>query len=78
MRFSGTFVPAEGEAVPRSVQELEGVEMTLAILAEQSAVARVPESLSAIESGETGVDLATVRRDPARRRDRQMTGRPYR
>lgn len=58
----------EAEAVLLSVDDLEGLEMTLEILGDAKSVARISESLSALQRGETGVDLATVRADLARRR----------
>jgi prevent-host-death family protein len=58
----------EPEAVLVSVEDLEGMEMTLEILADEGAVARIGESLAALGRGETGADLATVRQDLARRR----------
>jgi antitoxin YefM len=58
----------EPEAVLVSVDDLEGLEMTLEILGDSEAVARISESLAAIGRGERGVDLATVRADLARRR----------
>lgn len=60
----------EAEAVLISVDDLEGLEMTLEILADTQAVARISESLAALGRGEQGVDLATVRADLARRRVR--------
>jgi antitoxin YefM len=51
-----------------SVDDLEGLEMTLEILGDTEAVARISESLAALGRGEPGVDLATVRQDLARRR----------
>jgi antitoxin YefM len=62
----------EAEAVLLSVEDLEGLEMTLEILGDSDAVARISESLAAFGQGEPGADLATVRRDLARRR---ATGR---
>jgi prevent-host-death family protein len=56
------------EAVLVSVDDLEGLEMTLDILGDSAAVARISESLEALGCGEPGVDLATVRADLARRR----------
>ncbi|WP_300614481.1 hypothetical protein [Trebonia sp.] len=44
------------------------MEMTLEILADADAVARIGESLAALGRGEPGADLATVRQDLARRR----------
>ena len=58
----------EPEAVLVSVDDLEGLEMTLEILGDTEAVARISESLAALGRGEPGVDLATVRQDLARRR----------
>lgn len=58
----------EAEAVLLSVDDLEGMEMTLEILGDPDAVGRISESLAALSRGEPGVDLATVRRDLARRR----------
>jgi len=42
--------------------------MTLEILGDTEAVARISESLAALEGAEPGVDLATVRQDLVRRR----------
>jgi antitoxin YefM len=62
----------EAEAVLLSVDDLEGLEMTLEILGDADAAARISESLAALERGEPGADMATVRQDLARRRS---TGR---
>jgi antitoxin YefM len=56
------------EAVLLSVDDLEGMEMTLEILGETDTVARISESLAALGRGEPGADLETVRQDLARRR----------
>jgi antitoxin YefM len=58
----------EAEAVLLSVDDLEGLEMTLEILGDTDAVARISESLAALGRGEPGADMATVRQDLARRR----------
>lgn len=58
----------EPEAVLLSIDDLEGLEMTLEILSDNEAVARISESLAALERGEEGADLATVRADLVRRR----------
>ena len=58
----------EPEAVLLSVDDLEGLEMTLEILGDTEVVARISESLAALERGEPGTDIATVRQDLARRR----------
>ncbi|MBS9535973.1 type II toxin-antitoxin system Phd/YefM family antitoxin [Mycobacterium sp. M1] len=62
----------EAEAVLLAVDDLEGMEMTLEILGDTDAVARLSESLASLEVGDPGVDLDTVRQDLARRR---VTGR---
>ena len=51
-----------------SVDDLEGLEMTLEILGDSEAVARISESLGVLERGEPGADMAKVRQDLARRR----------
>ena len=58
----------EPEAVLLSLDDLEGLEMTLEILGDGDAAARISESLAALGRGEPGADLATVRADLARRR----------
>ncbi len=58
----------EPEAVLLSVDDLEGLEMTLEILADSKAVARISRSLAELSRGDEGVDLARVRADLARRR----------
>ena len=58
----------EAEAVLLSVENLEGLEMTLEILGDSEAVARITESLAALDRGEPGADLTTVRQELARRR----------
>jgi antitoxin YefM len=62
----------EAEAVLLSVDDLEGLEMTLEILGDADAASRISKSLAALEHGEPGADMATVRQDLARRRS---TGR---
>jgi len=51
------------EAVLLSVNDLEGLEMTLEMLADTDAVARISESLAALGRGEPDADIATVRQD---------------
>ncbi len=51
-----------------SMDDLEGLGMTLEILGDADASARIAESLTALRRGEPGVDLAAVRADLARRR----------
>ncbi len=58
----------EAEAVLLSVDDLGGLEITLEILADSETALRLSESLAALERGEEGVDLATVRADLIRRR----------
>jgi antitoxin YefM len=58
----------EPEAVLLSVDDLEGLEMTVGILADSSVATRISESLAALERGEPGADMAMVRQDLARRR----------
>ncbi len=58
----------EAEAVLLSVDDLEGLEMSLEILGDRASVARIAETLTALDRGEAGVDMATVRADLARRR----------
>ncbi len=58
----------EPEAVLLSVDDLEGLEMTLEILGHAEAAGRISESLAALGRGEAGADLDTVRQDLARRR----------
>lgn len=58
----------QAEAVLLSVEDLEGMELTLEILGDNDAVGRIAESLATLDEGDRGVDLATVRADLARRR----------
>ncbi len=58
----------EAEAVLVSVDDLEGLEMTLEILGDGEAASRISESLAALGRGDSGVDVDQVRRDLARRR----------
>ncbi len=62
----------EAEVVMLSVDDLEGLEMTLELLSDSATTTRISESLAAIEGGADGVDVETVRADLARRR---LTGR---
>ena len=57
----------EPEAVLLSV-DLEGLEMTLEILGDAEAVARISDSLAGLERREPGADMPTVRRNLIRRR----------
>lgn len=58
----------EPEAVLLSVEDLEGLEMTLEILGNRDAVARITESLAALRRSEPGADMAAVCQDLARPR----------
>ena len=58
----------EAEAVLLSVDDLDGLEMTLESLGDSGSVARISDSLAALGRGEPGADLATFRQDLARRR----------
>jgi prevent-host-death family protein len=58
----------EPEAVLLSVEDLEGLEITLEVLGDSEAVRRISDSLAAVDAGDRGVDLDTVRADLARRR----------
>jgi len=57
----------EPEAVLLSVDDLDGLEMTLEILGDADAVAHILESLAALGRGEPGADIAMVRQDLAHR-----------
>lgn len=56
------------EVVLMSVEDLDGLEMTLEILADSDTVARISESLAELEEGADGADLETMRRELTRRR----------
>jgi antitoxin YefM len=58
----------EAEAVLLSVDDLEGLEMTLEILGDGEAMKRISDSLVTLSRGDPGVDLDRVRQDLARRR----------
>jgi antitoxin YefM len=58
----------EPEVVLLSVDDLEGLEMTLEILGDTDAVARISESLVALGRGEPGAGIATVQQDFTHRR----------
>ena len=58
----------EPEAVFLSVDDLESLEMTVEMLADTDAVARISESLAALGRGEPGADIATIRQVLTHRR----------
>lgn len=62
----------EPEAVLLSVDDLEGLELTLEVLGDAEAVGEIAAGLASLQAGEPRVDLATIRADLARRR---TTGR---
>jgi len=53
------------EAVLLSVDDLEGLETTLEVLADATSMSAIAESLAAIGRGERGVPPAQLRRPPA-------------
>jgi prevent-host-death family protein len=55
------------EAVLLSVDELEGLEITVEILGDKDAVVRMSESMTALDRGEPGADASTVREDLRKR-----------
>ena len=57
----------QAEAVLLSVDDLEGLGMTLEILGDTTSTVRISESPAALGRGEPGTGLAAVREDLARR-----------
>ncbi|MGH3941904.1 MAG: type II toxin-antitoxin system Phd/YefM family antitoxin [Pseudonocardiaceae bacterium] len=58
----------EAQFVLISIDDLEGLEITLDVLTDQAAVGRIAESLASLRSGDRGVTLAELRTDSASRR----------
>ncbi len=58
----------EAQFVLLSVDDLEGLEITVEVLADEVAVGRIAESLRSLESGDPGSTVAELRADLARRR----------
>lgn len=58
----------EAQFVLISVDDLEGLDITLEVLSDERAVGRIAESLASLESGDPGVTVAELRTDLARRR----------
>jgi prevent-host-death family protein len=58
----------EAQFVLVSADDLEGLEITLEVLSDEEAVGRITESLTSLESGDSGVTVAELRSDLARRR----------
>lgn len=58
----------EAQFVLVSIDDLEGLEITLEVLSDEAAVGRIAESLGTLESGDPGATVAELRADLARRR----------
>ncbi|MDQ3152412.1 MAG: type II toxin-antitoxin system Phd/YefM family antitoxin [Actinomycetota bacterium] len=58
----------EEQFVLVSIDDLEGLEITLEALSDEGTVARIAESLASLESGDRGATVAELRTDLARRR----------
>lgn len=58
----------EAQFMLLSVDDLEGLEITLEVLGDEAAAARIADSLRALEAGEPGATLDEARADLARRR----------
>jgi prevent-host-death family protein len=58
----------EAEAVLLSVDDLEGLEMTLELVADSESVRTVTESLASLAAGDEDAGLDEIRADLARRR----------
>jgi antitoxin YefM len=58
----------EAQFVLVSVDDLEGLEITLEVLSDEGAVERIAESLASLEAGDPGATVAELRADLARRR----------
>lgn len=56
------------EAVLLSVDDLEGLELTLEVLADQASVTTIAESLADLAAGEAGIPLKQVRAEMQPRR----------
>jgi antitoxin YefM len=58
----------EAQFVLVSVDDLDGLEITLELLSDAGSVERIAESLASLESGDPGATVAELRADLARRR----------
>ncbi len=58
----------EAQFVLVSVDDLEGLEITLEVLSDEGAVERIADSLASLESGDSGATVAELRTDLAYRR----------
>lgn len=58
----------EAQFVLVSIDDLEGLEITLDVLSDEGAIGRIAESLASLNSGDPGATVAELRTDLARRR----------
>ncbi|MGH3719314.1 MAG: type II toxin-antitoxin system Phd/YefM family antitoxin [Pseudonocardiaceae bacterium] len=58
----------EAQFVLVSIDDLEGLEITLEVLSDEGAIGRIAESLASLDSGDPGATVAELRTDLARRR----------
>lgn len=58
----------EAQFMLLSVDDLEGLEITVEVLADESGVARIGESLRSLAAGDAGATIDDLRTDLARRR----------
>ncbi|MGH3765414.1 MAG: type II toxin-antitoxin system Phd/YefM family antitoxin [Pseudonocardiaceae bacterium] len=58
----------EAQFVLVSIDDLEGLEITLEVLSDEGSIARIAESLTSLDSGDPGATVAELRTDLARRR----------
>lgn len=58
----------EAQFVLVSIDDLEGLEITLEVLSDEAAVGRIADSLASLDAGDPGVTVAQLRADLARRR----------
>ena len=56
------------EAVLLSVDDLEGLELTLEILGDQQSVAAISDALAELEAGSAGITVEQLRAERAQRR----------
>lgn len=58
----------EAQFVLVSIDDLEGLEITLEVLSDEGAIGRIAESLASLDSGDPGATVGELRTDLARRR----------
>lgn len=58
----------EAQFVLVSIDDLEGLEITLEVLSDGGAIGRIAASLASLDSGDPGATVAELRTDLARRR----------